>query len=254
MAIFKTEICVGSAQDAVEAQRAGAERVELCSALSEGGLTPSYGQIAMARSLLTTTRLHVIIRPRRGDFCYSALDIECMKSDIAAARRLGADGIVIGCLTENGDVDTDAMRQLVDAAGTMSITFHRAFDMCRDMSEALEKIIGLGCHRVLTSGGCATAEKGIDTLRQLVKQAAGRIIIMPGCGISPDNIETIALRTSAQEFHFSAQRTIESPMLYRNPNATMAAPSADEYLLPAVDYGKIQQIRENLQQLETQII
>ena len=146
------EVCANSVESAVKAQEGGAYRVELCAGIPEGGTTPSYGEIAVARKLLKHARLHVIIRPRGGDFLYSPLEEEIMVHDIDMATRLGADGVVIGCLKADGSIDTDMAGRLLEHVGKgMSVTFHRAFDMCRDPMEALEQIVGLGIDRILTS-------------------------------------------------------------------------------------------------------
>ena len=144
-----------------------------------------------------------------------------MLHDIKVARQLGADGVVFGCLTSEGNVDMPAMKKLMNAVGDMNVTFHRAFDMCRDPKEALEQIIELGCTRILTSGQEATAVQGIPLLKELVEQADGRIIIMPGCGVNPNNILQIAEETGACEFHFSGRSSYESGMIYRNPKVSM---------------------------------
>ena len=217
----KIEICANSVESAVKAQEGGAYRVELCAGIPEGGTTPSFGEIRMARQLLQETKLHVIIRPRGGDFLYTHLEQEIMLHDIKVARQLGADGVVFGCLTAEGEVDVPAMKKLMNAVGDMNVTFHRAFDMCRNPKEALEQIISLGCTRILTSGQEANAVKGIPLLKELVKQADGRIIIMPGCGVNPSNILQIAEETGASEFHFSGRSTYESNMNYRNPKVSM---------------------------------
>ena len=217
----KIEICANSVESAVKAQEGGAYRVELCAGIPEGGTTPSFGDIRMARQLLQKTKLHVIIRPRGGDFLYSKLELDIMLHDIKVARQLGADGVVFGCLTAEGNVDVQAMKMLMNAVGDMSVTFHRAFDMCKNPQEALEQIIALGCNRVLTSGQEPNAVKGIPLLKELVKQADGRIIIMPGCGVNPSNILQIAEETGASEFHFSGRSTYESGMIYRNPKVSM---------------------------------
>src|SRR5690554_5337512 len=148
---YKLEICANSVDSCLEAQKGGAHRVELCAGIPEGGTTPSYGDMALARELLDI-KLNVIIRPRGGDFLYSDLEHRIILKDIEIARELGVDGVVIGCLTADGQVDMDRNRELMDAAGNMSVTFHRAFDMCRDPFESLERIISLGCDRILTSG------------------------------------------------------------------------------------------------------
>ena len=217
----KIEICANSVESAVKAQEGGAYRVELCAGIPEGGTTPSFGDIRMARQLLQKTKLHVIIRPRGGDFLYSKLELDIMLHDIKVARQLGADGVVFGCLTAEGNVDVPAMKMLMNAVGDMSVTFHRAFDMCKNPQEALEQIIALGCNRILTSGQAPNAVKGIPQLKELVKQADGRIIIMPGCGVNPSNILQIAEETGASEFHFSGRSTYESGMIYRNPKVSM---------------------------------
>ncbi len=217
---YKLEICANSAASCVEAQKGGAYRVELCAAIPEGGTTPSYGDISVARELLNI-KLNVIIRPRSGDFLYSTLEHKIMLKDIEIARQLGVDGVVIGCLTAEGEVDMERNRELIDAAGEMSVTFHRAFDMCRDPFDSLEKIISLECDRILTSGQQQQAEQGISLLKELVHRAGERIIIMPGSGVNMHNIATIARETGAREFHLSARKPVESAMIYRNPNIRM---------------------------------
>lgn len=217
----RIEICANSAESALRAQEGGAYRVELCAGIPEGGTTPSYGEIVAARKGLTTTKLHVIIRPRGGDFLYSKSELEIMLHDVKLCREIGVDGVVFGCLTADGEVDVEAMRPLMEAAGNMNVTFHRAFDMCKDPMRALEQIIGLGCTRILTSGQEPTAEAGIPLLKELVARGGQRIIIMPGCGVRPANIRRIADETGAREFHFSGRKRVESGMIYRNPRVSM---------------------------------
>ena len=217
----KIEICANSVESAVKAQEGGAYRVELCAGIPEGGTTPSFGDIRMARQLLQETKLHVIIRPRGGDFLYSHLELEIMLHDIKVAKQLGADGVVFGCLTADGNVDIAAMKMLMNAVGDMNVTFHRAFDMCKNPKEALEQIIELGCTRILTSGQEENALAGIPLLKELIEQADGRIIFMPGCGVNPNNILQIAEETGASEFHFSGRSACESRMTYRNPKVSM---------------------------------
>ena len=217
---YKLEICANSVMSCVEAQKGGAYRVELCAAIPEGGTTPSYGDIAVARELLDI-KLNVIIRPRSGDFLYSGLEHKIMLKDIEICCKLGVDGIVIGCLTAEGDVDMQRCRELVTAAGEMDITFHRAFDKCRDPFASLEDIISLGCSRILTSGQQPKAEQGIGLLKKLVQQAGDRIIIMPGSGINENNIVKIARETGAVEFHLSAREAVESKMKFKNPAVSM---------------------------------
>lgn len=217
---YKVEICANSVKSCIEAQKGGAYRVELCAGIPEGGTTPSYGDIVLARELLDI-KLNIIIRPRGGDFLYNNLEHKIMLKDIEVAKNLGVDGIVIGCLTPNGEIDMARNKELIEAAGDMSVTFHRAYDMCRDPYNSLEKIIELGCDRILTSGQQQKALMGIKLLKDLVKIAGERIIIMPGSGVNEDNIAMIAKETGAKEFHFSAREPIESGMTYRNPNLKM---------------------------------
>lgn len=236
----KVEICANSAESAFRAQQGGACRVELCAGIPEGGTTPSWGEMRAARRLLTSTRLHVIIRPRGGDFLYSDLETRIMADDIRAAREAGADGVVLGCLTPDGEVDMERMRELMEAARGMSVTFHRAFDMCREPFRALEQIIALGCDRILTSGQEASAETGIPLLRELVRRADGRIIIMPGCGVREHNIRRIADETGACEFHFSGRSSVESGMEYRNPRVSMGGVvKIEEYSREVTDPEKV---------------
>ena len=216
------EICAGSVESAIAARNGGAQRIELCAALEVGGVTPSAGVIAEARKVEGLT-LNVIIRPRGGDFLYNEYEIACMEQDIRTCKQLGVDGVVIGALTANGDIDTGTCRRLIAAADGMSITFHRAFDMCRDAKKALEELIALGCDRVLTSGQAATAQAGIQLLKELVEQAAERIIIMPGCGVKENNIAEIARLSGAREFHFSARESVESGMVFRNSDVAMGS-------------------------------
>lgn len=218
---YQFEICTNSVESCIAAQEGGANRVELCAGIPEGGTTPSYGEITVAREVLTHTRLHVIIRPRGGDFLYSPIEIKTMLKDIETARRSGADGVVFGCLTKEGDIDTDSMRQLMEASQGMSATFHRAFDVCRNPLQALEQLIELGCDRILTSGQQPTAEQGIPLLKHLHQQAADRIILLAGCGVNENNIAHIAHETGIHEFHFSARESIKSLMKYKNESVSM---------------------------------
>lgn len=216
---FKIEICANSAESVKAAMQAGADRVELCAGMPEGGTTPSYGEMSLVRELMPSG-VHVIIRPRGGDFLYNELECEVMMRDIEMARRIGVDGVVLGCLTAEGNVDVKMMRELMDVAGQMSVTFHRAFDMCCDPFAALQDIEELGCHRILTSGQQPSAEAGIPLLKELVEKA-NNVIIMPGCGINAGNIAKIAKETGAHEFHLSARMSVEGGMLYRNPRVSM---------------------------------
>lgn len=240
MESYQFEVCANSAESCMAAQAGGANRVELCAGIPEGGTTPSYGEIIIAREVLTKTLLHVIIRPRGGDFLYSPIEQRVMLKDICNARRLGVDGVVFGCLTESGDIDMILMRQLMEASQGMSVTFHRAFDVCRNPQEALEQIIELGCERILTSGAQATAEEGIPLLKQLQRQADGRIKLLAGCGVNENNIARIAMETGISEFHFSARENVESNMLYRNNSVYMGGTvTVEEYCRPVTAMERV---------------
>ena len=199
MSEFVLERCCTSAEQALEARENGAARVELCRDLSIGGVTPEHNLIIAA--VRTGIPVNVLIRPRGGNFVYSAEEIQQMISDIEFCRSAGANGVVIGILHPDGSVNLEAMRLLIAAAQGMSITFHRAFDRCSNPQQALEDIISLGCNRLLTSGLQDTAPQGQTLIAELVKQAAGRIIIMPGSGVIPENINSLAAATGAREFH-----------------------------------------------------
>lgn len=235
---YTFEICANSAESCVAAQAGGAHRVELCASMPEGGTTPSFGEIRLARKLIDI-RLHVIIRPRGGDFLYTPLELDIMEEDIHMARQAGADGVVFGCLTPEGDLDMPAMRRLMKISEGMSVTFHRAFDYVRSSEQVLEQLIDLGVNRVLTSGQQPTAMQGASLLAELVRQAAGRIVIMPGCGVNEWNIAELAACTGASEFHFSARELKESKMLLRNPALSMGSSDQDEYAHPVTTAERV---------------
>jgi copper homeostasis protein len=208
------EIAANSVASALAAQEGGAGRVELCTALELGGLTPSHAQIALTRDCLRIP-LYVLIRPRAGDFLYGELECETMQRDIETCVALGCDGVVLGVLDADGDVDVAHCRALVAAAGTLGVTFHRAFDLSRDSTRALEDIVALGCERVLTSGAQASAVDGVALIRDLVTQSNGRLVVMPGAGVTARNIAELAAATGAHEFHASAKRQLPSGMRHR---------------------------------------
>lgn len=244
---YKIEICANSVASCLEAQKGGAYRVELCAGIPEGGTTPSYGEIAVARELLNI-ELNIIIRPRGGDFLYSDVEHKTMLHDIKIAKKLGVDGVVIGCLKADGTIDMERNRELIAAAEGMSVTFHRAFDMCKNPFESLEQIIALGCDRLLTSGQQPTAIEGISLLSQLVEKAGDRIIIMPGSGVNEDNIAILADQTKAKEFHFSAREPIDSKMEYRNPDLKMggAVVEIDEFVNNVTAADKVKRTIDKL--------
>ena len=217
---LKIEICVEGIDGLVAAQNAGADRVELCASLIEGGLTPSLGTIRQALRVATIP-FHVIIRPRGGDFLYSELEFESMGDDIRALRDTGVAGVVFGCLTADGRIDEARMTALAEAAGPMATTCHRAFDMTRDPVEAIEALVGAGVDRVLTSGQRDTAVEGLPILRRSVEAARGRIKIMACGALDATNIAGVLRESGADELHFAALRTDRSPMAYRNEHVGM---------------------------------
>ncbi len=242
---YTFEICANSVESAEAAQAGGAQRVELCAGIPEGGTTPSIATIRKACETLEI-RVHPIIRPRGGDFLYTPLEVEIMEEDIRQAVDAGAHGVVIGCLLPDGTLDHRAMRRLVDAARGRSVTCHRAFDYVADPLRVIDELVDLGVERILTSGQQATALLGVECLAQCVRHAHGRIIIMPGCGVNEENIAEIARRTGAEEFHFSARTKKESRMLLRNPALYMGDQGVDEY---AVDVTSAERVRRTISAL-----
>ncbi|NOU58584.1 copper homeostasis protein CutC [Marinifilum caeruleilacunae] len=225
------EICCYSVQSAIIAEQSGANRIELCAGVYEGGTTPSLATIQMAKEQLSIP-VHVIIRPRGADFCYSDLEFENIKKDILACKELGVEGVVSGILLSNGSIDIARNKELVELAKPMSFTFHRAFDMVENHAQALDQLIEMGVDRILTSGGMQTAEEGIDLLKKLVDQAEGRIVIMPGSGVNENNIGKLKEITGAKEFHCSAKKLVKSKMEYQNPNINMGG----EGSIPEFEY------------------
>jgi len=236
------EACVNSVESAVEAQKGGAKRVELCDNLYEGGTTPGYGSIKAAREHLHIG-LNVIIRPRGGDFYYSGVEFEIIKEDVKIAKALGADGIVFGILNTDATVDVRRSRAIVKIAAPLSVTFHRAFDMTVDPFRALETLKELGINRVLTSGQRASAPDGIELIAKLVKAAGDDIVIMPGVDIDETNIQRLIAETGAKEYHVLAQKKVESPMTFRNEKAFMGSnPDLPEYETFLTDWERIRAI------------
>ncbi|WP_130618150.1 copper homeostasis protein CutC [Dyella amyloliquefaciens] len=219
MATRVLEVAANSLDSALAAQAGGAGRIELCTALELGGLTPSHGEIALVREHVRLP-LYVLIRPRAGDFLYSEHERATMRRDIEACAALGCDGVVFGVLDADGDVDMDCCSELAAAAGRMGITFHRAFDLVRDPERALEDLISLRAERVLTSGGARSALEGAERIRERIAQAHGRLVVMPGAGITPANIAHVAALTGADELHASAKRGHPSGMAYQ-PDDTL---------------------------------
>ena len=200
---YFVESCCPSLEAVRRAVQAGAGRIELCEDLSCGGVTPSEELIRASLAVAGQIPVNVLVRPRAGDFVYSRDEVRQMLDSIAICKQLGVNGVVVGALTQEGKVDAETMRLLLTRARPLAVTFHRAFDVCQDPASELEELIGLGIERLLTSGHCANAFEGRFALKRLVEQAAGRIVIMPGCGITPSNLAEIASVTGASEFHGS---------------------------------------------------
>lgn len=235
------EICAGSVTSCLAAQAGGADRIELCDNLLEGGTTPSYGAIACARETVSIA-LNVIIRPRGGDFLYSDVEFEVMKRDVLACRELGVDGVVIGMLTADGDIDMLRTRQLVELAAPLPVTFHRAFDVARDPLRALEDVVSTGCVRLLTSGQEASALAGRVLIRQLREVAGERLVVMPGAGVRPENITELISATGCVEYHTSAREPFPGNMRYRNERVKMGGPGQDEYAIVETSAARVKEI------------
>lgn len=225
---YMLEICVDSAESALAAAAAGAKRLELCANLIIGGTSPGI-------SLYETIREHsdipmnVLLRPRFGDFCYTDMEFEIICREVTAFREAGADGVVIGILKRDGSLDVERMKVLMDAAGNMSVTLHRAFDMCKDPFEALKQAKELGIHTILTSGQQNSAVKGTGLLKELVEQSGGSPAILAGSGVTPDNLEQLYRETGATQYHMSAKTVAESPMIYRKEQVNMGLSGISEY-------------------------
>ena len=246
------EACVNSAISAIEAQTGGADRVELCENMIEGGCTPSAGTILLARKKLDID-LFVMIRPRGADFLYSSDEFEIMKEDVLTAKTLGADGIVFGILKPDGTIDKERMAILADLARPMEITCHRAFDMTRDPFEALEDLISIGIDRILTSGQSDSALIGASIIKQLIQRSKGRIIIMPGHGIKEDNIDEVIKATGATEFHLYLPKQIPTAMQFLRNDVKMGKPDLSEYKITLVDRDRVRHARQIIAEYELRI-
>ena len=222
------ECCVDSVESAINAANGGASRIELCSNLIIGGTTPDVALVKEIRKC-TDIRIHALIRPRFGDFCYTRHEIEIMKSQIRALKEAGVEGVVIGVLDEEGNLNIPVMKELMAEAEGLSVTLHRAFDMCCDPYQALEDAIFLGINTILTSGQKQSAWEGRELLAQLIEKADGRIDIMAGAGISDSAIKKLIPETKATSYHMSGKVTLDSPMRYRKEDVSMGLPSLSEY-------------------------
>jgi len=248
--MMELEICVDSIESAMAAEAGGAERVELCSALSEGGLTPSAGLMRAVRARIGIG-VYAMIRPRGGDFYYSEDEFEVMRDDIACAAQAGANGVVLGLLHVNGAVDVERTRELVELASPMQVTFHRALDMARDLEAALEAVIETGAHRVLTSGGAPNAMLGSASIARLVRAAGNRIGVMACGNVRAENVRQIALATGAREFHAALRTAVPSPIEFRNQGLNLGEAGSDEYARNVVVAEDVRHLREALDQVLT---
>ena len=240
---IKIEVCAFSLESCLAAEKGGANRIELCGSMYEGGTTPSAGLIQVAKQQVSI-EIHAMIRPRGGDFCYSENEISVMQADIRMAKELGCEGIVLGILQPNGEVNIAQTKALVDLAKPMQVTFHRAIDMTPDYLKALEDIIEAGCDRILTSGQKNTAMKGIEAIEKLVKQANNRIEIMAGSGLNASNVQTL-IHTGVNALHLTGKSIRDSEMIYRKEGVTMGGLSeVPEYEIVYSDFKKIQAVAE----------
>lgn len=240
------EMCVDSLESAKAAQAGGAQRVELCAALLEGGLTPSAGMIDAVRESLTIP-VFVMVRPRGGDFFYSGEEFAVMKRDIAAAKAQGANGVVLGLILQDGSVDMERTRELVELARPLGVTFHRAIDWAPQMEEALEQVIAAGADRILTSGGASTALEGLNQITRLVKRAGGRVGVMVCGKLRADNIAEIAAGTLASEFHASLRKPKKSPVSRTNSLVALGELDEDDLTLYAVAEEDVRALRNALE-------
>jgi copper homeostasis protein len=233
------EVCAGSVTSALNAQAGGAHRVELCDNLNEGGVTPSASAIILAKRYLQIP-VFVLIRPRSGDFLYSDIEFEMMNEDVRFCKEHGAKGVVLGILKVDGSIDLERMAELVELARPMQVTFHRAFDLAADPFKALEDIISLGIERILTSGQAASAMEGAALISELAIKAGSRIIIMPGGGITENNVAGLINKTGAKEVHASLRTLVKSKMLYRNELTSMGKSGKNEYAWMETDVERVQ--------------
>lgn len=238
------EVIVHSVESARNAEAGGATRLELCDNLAEGGTTPSAGMIEQVCAAVTIP-VHVMIRPRGGDFIVSDEERSVMLSDIAAARSLGADAIVFGALTPEGLVDIETTSALIEAARSMKTTFHRAIDMSADIHRAIDSLMESGVDYVLTSGGRQTALEGIDVIAAMVKQAGDSLRIMAGSGVNESNANEIIQRSGVRDIHSSCRMKSDSPMIYRNPHINMGGRyQVSEYERPMTDSERVKRLHD----------
>lgn len=242
------EVCADSVQSAVAAQEGGADRIELCSGLVIGGLSPSPALFKQIRKY-TDLKIRILLRPRFGDFCYDDYEFQTLKEEVEMFRELGADGVVIGMLNPDGTLDMERMEVLVNAAGDIGITLHRAFDVCRDPYEALEQCVSLGIDTILTSGQKSSAWEGRGLLAELAEQAAGRVEILAGAGVNPGVIEKLAGCTAVRAFHMSGKKVMDSRMEFRREGVPMGIPGFSEFEIWQTDREQVRRAVQVLQSL-----
>ncbi len=241
------EVCCASIASALAAQEGGAHRIELCDNLYEGGTTPSFGTLELIRERLDID-INVLIRPRGSDFVYSEDEMEIIKRDIVKCKEIGVNGVVIGFLTREGDIDVEKTGEIITLARPMSVTFHRAFDVCRDPYVALEQLIELGVDRILTSGQRNMAPDGVELIAELVERADDRVIIMPGAGLEADNIAEFHAKVGAKEYHSTLWDKVESKMIYRKQGVHMGGlPEIPEFSYMQTNIEKVKNFLNKLE-------
>lgn len=245
---YVLECCVDSVESAVAAQAGGANRLELCANLVIGGTTPDINLYLAVREKVSI-KINVLIRPRFGDFCYTGEEFGIIKKDVEMFRKYGADGVVIGVLREDGSLDMARMKELMDAAGDMSVTLHRAFDVSRDPFQTLKDAEDLHIGTILTSGQKNTCYEGRELLGKLVEKTAGKVDILVGSGVNSAQIAELAAVTKAKSFHLSGKVNAESAMTYRKEDVSMGLPLMSEYTIFRTDAGEIAKVRDILQRL-----
>jgi len=239
---YLIEIATSDFLTTKSAVEGGADRIELCANLAEGGTTPSYAHIKKCREAFDIA-LFPIIRPRGGDFLYTKDEFEIMKNDIKLCKELGCEGIVIGLLNMDGTIDMTRTSELIELAYPLDVTFHRAFDRCKDPFMALEELIEIGCQRILTSGQKPTVSEGVDLIAELNKKADDRIVIMPGSGVRKENIKMLAEKTGCIEFHSSLRGKAKSPMQFIHP---AFANSEESYFNNEISPDEVRALRNAL--------
>ncbi|MDA0149120.1 copper homeostasis protein CutC [Vibrio sp. LaRot3] len=246
---YHVEVCIDHLESLHQAIAGGATRIELCSSLAIGGLTPSFGFMQQAGKL-SSVPVYAMIRPRQGDFIFDAQDIDAMLLDIEAAAQAGLQGVVIGVLSPQGDIDLEQAKLLVEKAHSLNlgVTFHRAIDQSQDFRQAIETVVELGCERILTSGLAANVEQGIEVLKEMVELADDRVAIMAGAGLTASNVAHICQYTGVKQVHLSGKSTRPSLMQHASDKVKMGNDDIDDYIVPITDSNKISSVVKELQQ------